>query len=837
AATTGADGVATVTLTNTAAGTAVVTATVNGTSRSVNTTFVAGVPATARSTLAASTDSVVSGGEGSTITLTLRDANDNPVTGQTVAFTSSNGGTFSAVEAHATNGTYTSTFTGTTAGNTTITASVGGEMFGGGAVDVSVTVGAPAAESSSMTASTASFVAGSATGSTITLTLLDANDNLVSGQAVEFTTTLGTVSPTTVGTGTNAGTYTATLSGTVAGTAIIRALLGDKEFDVEPVSVVVNPAAAVGNTSSTIASPASLVADGVATSTVSLTLRDRYSNPIRGETVTWEIRSGDATIRPNSEVGPAGSEHVYTTVLTAGTTAGRVQVRAHVSGANNIQSLGQLDVQLVADTATATLAADELTVTADNAVANGVATNAVQAVVRDGNGNLVSGVEVAFAADNGAALSAAAATTGADGVATVTLTNTAAGTAVVTATVNGTSRSVNTTFTADTTTATLAADELTVTADNAVANGVATNAVSAVVTNANGNPVSGVEVAFEASNGATLVVGGVTNANGVASATLTNTAAGTAVVTATVNGTSRSVNTTFAAGAPATASSGLSASAASIVAGVDGSLITLTLRDANDNPVTGQAVRFTGSRVGSFTPMVGNADGTYTSTFTSDSPGVVTIRARVGNQAFEVTPVIVTVTADTARISALTGSTGDVVANGTATHSVEALVTDVNGNALSGRVVTFTATNGATIAASGSTDENGRVTVTLTNRTAGTSTVTASHKNTTATATVQFVADRRTARLSELTTVINNSLANNSATNRVQGLVIDANGNPVSGVDVYYSTVPGFTGIRRVTKTDDSGNSYADVSGTTPGTYSVTATCGGVTLSAPITFL
>ncbi|WP_412774885.1 Ig-like domain-containing protein, partial [Yersinia pekkanenii] len=143
------------------------------------------------------------------------------------------------------------------------------------------------------------------------------------------------------------------------------------------------------------------------------------------------------------------------------------------------------------------ITAGNLTVTTDNAIANGSATNGVQATVTDANGNPVSGLAVSFSADNGATI-AASGTTGADGIATATLTNTAAGISAVTAAVNGNSQRVDTTFVADETTKVITAGNLTVTTDNAIANGTATNGVQATVTDANGNPVSGQAVSFSA---------------------------------------------------------------------------------------------------------------------------------------------------------------------------------------------------------------------------------------------------------------------------------------------------------------------------------------------------
>ncbi|HDL6964664.1 TPA: Ig-like domain-containing protein, partial [Yersinia enterocolitica] len=173
----------------------------------------------------------------------------------------------------------------------------------------------------------------------------------------------------------------------------------------------------------------------------------------------------------------------------------------------------------------------------DNAVANTTANNAVQAIVTDANGNLLAGQAVTFSASNAATVTAVIGTTGADGLATATLTSATAGTSVVTATLsNSASATVNTTFVADAATATIASGHFTVTTDNAVANTTANNAVQAIVTDAHGNPVARQTVMFIADNNATVTaVIETTGADGIATATLTSATAGTSVVTAYLN--------------------------------------------------------------------------------------------------------------------------------------------------------------------------------------------------------------------------------------------------------------------------------------------------------------
>ncbi|MFQ2509487.1 Ig-like domain-containing protein [Aeromonas caviae] len=69
--------------------------------------------------------------------------------------------------------------------------------------------------------------------------------------------------------------------------------------------------------------------------------------------------------------------------------------------------------------------------------------------------------------------------------------------------------------------------------------------MQATVTDANGNPVEGVSVAFSADNGATIAATGTSDANGEVVQTLTSTTVGTSTVTATVNGVSRSREVVF----------------------------------------------------------------------------------------------------------------------------------------------------------------------------------------------------------------------------------------------------------------------------------------------------
>ena len=152
-----------------------------------------------------------------------------------------------------------------------------------------------------------------------------------------------------------------------------------------------------------------------------------------------------------------------------------------------------------------------------------------QAKVTDANGNLVPNVVVSFTANNDATIIAASGTTNAQGVASTNLANNKAGITKVTATINGHSQTVDTTFVADASTATILNGALTVTVDNAKANGAATDTVQAKVTDANGNAVPNTTVLFYRGGHGVSVS---TNSEGIASTTFTSVVARSDTVTA-----------------------------------------------------------------------------------------------------------------------------------------------------------------------------------------------------------------------------------------------------------------------------------------------------------------
>ncbi|MGU3619796.1 Ig-like domain-containing protein, partial [Enterobacter bugandensis] len=123
------------------------------------------------------------------------------------------------------------------------------------------------------------------------------------------------------------GTYTATLTGTAAGTAQISATVNGSAFGVSPASVTLTQAPPVVANSSLTVSPASIVADGSASTTVTLTLKDTNNKEVMGQTVAFTATGTAVTLSGVTD----HNDGTYTATLT-GTAAGTAQISATVNG-------------------------------------------------------------------------------------------------------------------------------------------------------------------------------------------------------------------------------------------------------------------------------------------------------------------------------------------------------------------------------------------------------------------------------------------------------------------------------------------------------------------------
>ncbi|MCW5004457.1 Ig-like domain-containing protein, partial [Enterobacter roggenkampii] len=242
--------------------------------------------------------------------------------------------------------------------------------------------------------------------------------------------------------------------------------------------------------------------------------------------------------------------------------------------------------------------------------------------------------------------------------------------------------------------AALADGSLVVVSDGAAANGLATNSVRATVTDANGNPVAKQTVTFSATNGATINATGTTDASGEVVMAVSNTRAGVSTVTAVINNSIQNVDVTFVPGAgiPGVGVVGNDQAPAN---GTDTITVTFPVQDANGNPAPGTVVDVVITRPDGTTDtrqVVTDANGNASVDIVSTQPGIITVDATAGGGTSSA-DVEFTPDATGAVIAAgdFVPVDDNAIADGTATNSVQATVTDANGNPVAGVAVAFSA--------------------------------------------------------------------------------------------------------------------------------------------------
>ena len=379
---------------------------------------------------------------------------------------------------------------------------------------------------STITAAPISIVADGATTSTITVQLKDANgNNLISGgDTVALAATLGSLGSVTDN---SDGTYTTTLtSATSAGTATVTGTVNASAF-TDNASVDFVPGPADRTTSTITAAPASIVADGATTSTITVQLKDANGN---------DLNSGGDTVALFTTLGSLGSvsdngDGTYTAALTSSITAGTAIVTGSLNATAIIDNAVVSFIPGPADATQSTITAAPISIVAD-----GATTSTITVQLKDANGNNLTGGgdTVALATTLG---SLGSVTDNGNGTYTATLTSaTTTGSATVTGTVNAAAITDNAIVSfipglADATQSTITAAPTSIVAD-----GATTSTITVQLKDANGNNLTsgGDTVTVATTLGA---LGSVTDlGNGTYTATLTSaTTTGSATVTGTVN--------------------------------------------------------------------------------------------------------------------------------------------------------------------------------------------------------------------------------------------------------------------------------------------------------------
>lgn len=448
----------------------------------------------------------------------------------------------------------------------------------------------------------------------------------------------------------------------------------------------------------------------------SVTLTDTYGNPVANAQVTFAVATGGGTIAGSPATSNASGIAALTS-WTLGATAGANTLTVTRSGlptltitATGILPTGNYLAINGGNTQTATV---------DTSVAI-----APSVIVTDAGGAPVPGIAITFTVNSGGgSIIGGSATTGANGIATLTSwkLGQVAGANQLRATGAGLLNSPRT-FTATGTAgaafsvAVNAGDDQTATVGTAVA-----TKPSVIVKDAFNNVKSGVSVTFAAASGNGVVTSGTqtTNSSGIATVgnwTL-NTVPGTNTLTATVAGLTP---VAFTATAVVGSASLITKSAGDGQSAVVGKTLTtdpqVRITDAQNNPFSNIDVTFTvlsgGGRITSGTTTTdGGGYATVGSWTLGTTSGANTLRAQAGSLS---TTFTATGTVGPAAMLAISAGDEQTAAASTAvTIAPAVLVTDTYGNPVAGVVVTFAIESGggSVTAATPTTDASGIATV------------------------------------------------------------------------------------------------------------------------------
>ncbi|EFN4595252.1 Ig-like domain-containing protein [Escherichia coli] len=846
-----ANGEAHVMLKGKKAGTHTVTATLsnNNTSDSQPVTFVAD-KTSAQVVLQMSKDEITGNGvDNATLTATVKDQFDNEVNNLPVTFSSASSGLTLTPGVSNTNesGIAQATLAGVAFGEQTVTAS----LANNGASDnktVHFIGDTAAAKIIELTPVPDSIIAGTpqnSTGSVITATVVDNNGFPVKGVTVSFTSRTKSAEMTNGGQavtneqGKATVTYTNTRSSRETGARpdTIEASLENGSSTLSTSIQVDADASTAHLTSLYTLYDTQLAGDDT---TLYITVNDNYGNGVPLHQVTLSVSPSEGVTLSNNGINTTNHDGYLYASMTA-TKAGVYQVTATLDNGDSMQQT----VTYVPNVANAeiTLAASKDPVIADN---NDLTT--LTATVADTEGNAIANTGVTFTlpedvranftlSDGGKAISDT------EGKAKVTLKGTKAGAHTVTASMAGSkSGQLMVNFTADTLTAQV---NLNVTEDNFIANNIGMTKLQATVTDGNGNPFANEAVTFtlpaDVSASFTLGQGGsaITDINGKAEVTLSGTKSGTYPVTVSVinYGVSDTKQVTLI-GDPGTAQlTSLTSVYSFVVSTTEGATMTVSVTDANGNPVEGIKVNFRGTSVTlSSTSVETDSQGFAEILVTSTEVGLKTVSASLADKPTEVISRLLNASADvnSATITSLEIPEGQVmVAQDVA---VKAHVNDQFGNPVAHQPVTFSAEPSSQMIISQntvSTNTQGVAEVTMTPERNGSYMVKASLAN-------GASIEKQLEAIDEKLTLTASSplIGVNSPTGAtLTATLTSANGTPVEGQVINFSVTPeGATLSGGKVRTNSSGQAPVVLTSNKVGTYTVTASFhNGVTIQTQTT--
>ncbi len=565
--TTQPDGTVEISATSQTAGISTVTATINNSSLSRNVMFVADVRTAQIADLVVIKDgSVADGSTANMLRVRVTDAFGNALGGQTVSVLADNGVTTAPTVITEPDGTVEISVTSQTAGVSAVTATINSSSQ---SQNVTFIADVSTAKIADLVVIKDGSEADGSTANTLRVRVTDAFGNTLAGQTVSVLADNGATTAPTVITEPD-GTVEISVTSQTAGVSAVTASINSSSQSRNVTFVADVRTAQIADL---VVIKDGSEADGATANTLRARVTDAFGNALAGQTVSVLADNG-ATVAPTVTTQPDGTVEISVTSQTAGISA--------VTASINNSSLSR-NVTFIADVSTAKIA--DLVVIKDGSEADGSTANTLQVKVTDANGNTLAGQTVSVLAGNSATVTPTV-TTKPDGTVEISVTSQTAGISAVTASINSSSQSRNVTFIADVRTAKIA--DLVVIKDDSVADGAMANMLRARVTDAFGNALAGQTVSVLAGNSATVAPTMTTKPDGTVEISVTSQTAGTSTVTASINNSSQSQNVTFVPGDASQLTSIVETNKSNYTVG-ETITITVTLRDAFDNLVTGAA--------------------------------------------------------------------------------------------------------------------------------------------------------------------------------------------------------------------------------------------------------
>ena len=842
---TDSNGIAIASLTGTLAGTHMITARLanSNVSDTQPMTFVADKDRAVVVLQTSKAEIIGNGVDETTLTATVKDPFDNAVKDLPVTFSTNPADTQLSQSTSNTNdsGVAEVTLKGTVLGVHTVEAT----LLNGNGYTTTVNI-APDASNAQVTLNIPAqqVVTNNSDSVQLTATVKDPSNHPVAGITVNFTMPQDVAANFTLENNGIAitqanGEAHVTLKGKKAGTHTVTATLGNNNTsDSQPVTFVAD------KTSAQVVlqmSKDEITGNGVDNATLTATVKDQFDNEVNNLPVTFSSASSGLTLTPG--VSNTNESGIAQATL-AGVAFGEQTVTASL--ANNGASDNKT-VHFIGDTAAAKII--ELTPVPDSIIA-GTPQNSsgsvITATVVDNNGFPVKGVTVNFTSRTNSAemTNGGQAVTNEQGKATVTYTNTrssiesgARPDTVEASLENGSSTlSTSINVNADASTAHLT---LLQALFDTVSAGDTTNLYIEVKDNyGNGVPQQEVTLRVSPSEGVPPSNNAIytTNHDGNFYASFTATKAGVYQVTATLeNGDSMQQTVTYVPNV-ANAEITLAASKDPVIAdNNDLTTLTATVADTEGNAIANTEVTFTLPEdvKANFTLSDGgkaitDAEGKAKVTLKGTKAGAHTVTASMTGGKSE--QLVVNFIADTLSAQVNLNVTEDnFIANNVGMTTLQATVTDGNGNPLANEAVTFTlpadVSASFTLGQGGSaiTDINGKAEVTLSGTKSGTYPVTVSVNNygVSDTKQVTLIADAGTATLASLTSVYSFVVSTTEGATMTAS-VTDANGNPVEGIKVNFRGTSVTLSSTSV-ETDDQGFAEILVTSTEVGLKTVSA--------------